>query len=152
MSDLTLAQARLMIDAALAEAKTLNILEAVAVVDEAGQLIAFAADNCTIGGGRIGAIGKAMASALFAQSSANLETAVGAGAWVLPPLTSLSEVPKPTLPGVAAAFAPGRQPIYAQGALPIMLDGMVAGAIGCGGGTSAQDEQCAQAGLAALHP
>ena len=37
-----------------------------------------------------------------------------------------------------------------QGGLPIMLDGKVIGAIGASGGTSVQDEQCAQAGLSAL--
>jgi len=37
-----------------------------------------------------------------------------------------------------------------QGGLPILVDGKVIGAIGASGGTSAQDEQCAQAGLNAL--
>ena len=37
-----------------------------------------------------------------------------------------------------------------QGGLPIIVDGKVIGAIGASGGTSAQDEQCAQAGLNAL--
>jgi uncharacterized protein GlcG (DUF336 family) len=37
-----------------------------------------------------------------------------------------------------------------QGGLPILLDGKVIGAVGASGGTSAQDEQCAQAGLNAL--
>ena len=37
-----------------------------------------------------------------------------------------------------------------QGGLPIMADGKVVGSIGVSGGTSAQDEQCAQAGLNAL--
>jgi glc operon protein GlcG len=37
-----------------------------------------------------------------------------------------------------------------QGGLPIMAEGKVIGAIGASGGTSAQDEQCALAGLNAL--
>jgi len=37
-----------------------------------------------------------------------------------------------------------------QGGLPILVDGKVIGAIGCSGGSSAQDEQVAQAGLNAL--
>jgi glc operon protein GlcG len=53
--------------------------------------------------------------------------------------------------GVAqASAAAGWQPIYAQGAIPIVRDGIVDGAVGCGGGTSAQDEACAQAGAGAL--
>jgi uncharacterized protein GlcG (DUF336 family) len=39
---------------------------------------------------------------------------------------------------------------YAQGALPIMRDGRLIGAVGVGGGTSQQDEDCASAGAAAL--
>lgn len=150
MSDLTLAMAKKAIEAALAEAKTLGVLESVAVVDEGGDLIAFAAQDCAIHAGRIGAIGKAKASALFNAPSSALETKMGAGAWVVPPGNSLAPVPVPTLPGVAAAYAGGFAPIYAQGAVPIVLDGMVAGAVGCGGGTGAQDEQCAQAGVAAI--
>ena len=37
-----------------------------------------------------------------------------------------------------------------QGGLPIMAEGKVVGSIGVSGGASAQDEQCAQAGLNAL--
>lgn len=37
-----------------------------------------------------------------------------------------------------------------QGGLPAMAEGKVVGAIGVSGGSSAQDEQCAQAGLNAL--
>jgi uncharacterized protein GlcG (DUF336 family) len=38
-----------------------------------------------------------------------------------------------------------------RGGLPVMLDGKVVGAIGVSGGDPGQDEQCAEAGLAALH-
>lgn len=37
-----------------------------------------------------------------------------------------------------------------KGGLPLLADGRVAGAIGVGGAESAQDEQCAQAGVDAL--
>ena len=37
-----------------------------------------------------------------------------------------------------------------QGGLPIMAEGKVVGSIGVSGGSSAQDEQCAQAGINAL--
>jgi uncharacterized protein GlcG (DUF336 family) len=36
------------------------------------------------------------------------------------------------------------------GAIPIMVDGQVAGAVGVGGGPPPNDEQCAQAGLDAV--
>jgi glc operon protein GlcG len=40
--------------------------------------------------------------------------------------------------------------VAVQGGLPITLEGKVIGAIGVSGGTSAQDEQCAQAGINAI--
>lgn len=129
MSDITLKQAQAAVEAALAKAKELNILEAVAVVDEGGNLIAFAADDCVIDAGRIGAIEKAMAAALFNETSAFLEAN-----------------PNATQVAMAIAFGAGRRPLYRQGAVPIVLDGMVAGAVGCGGSSVANDELCAIAG------
>jgi uncharacterized protein GlcG (DUF336 family) len=38
-----------------------------------------------------------------------------------------------------------------RGGLPVMVDGEAVGAIGVSGGDPQQDEQCAEAGLAALH-
>ena len=102
-------------------------------------------------GGLYGAIGKAAASARFGASGTVLEARMGAGAWTVAPTASAAPPPVPTLPGVAqASAAAGWQPIYAQGALPIVHDGIVDGAVGCGGGTIAQDETCAQAGASAL--
>jgi uncharacterized protein GlcG (DUF336 family) len=40
--------------------------------------------------------------------------------------------------------------VPAQGALPIIRNGELIGAIGGSGGTSEQDEDCARAGLEAL--
>jgi uncharacterized protein GlcG (DUF336 family) len=37
-----------------------------------------------------------------------------------------------------------------EGGLPLVIDGRIAGAIGVSGGTSAQDGQCAQAGVGAV--
>ena len=39
-----------------------------------------------------------------------------------------------------------------QGAVPIVVDGVVVGAIGASGASSAQDEQVSMAGAAAIHP
>ena len=76
---------------------------------------------------------------------------MGTGPWTVAPTPSAAPLPVPTLPGVAqASAAAGWQPIYAQGAIPIVRDGIVDGAVGCDGGTGAQDVACAQAGAAAL--
>jgi uncharacterized protein GlcG (DUF336 family) len=45
---------------------------------------------------------------------------------------------------------PGATPI--QGGVPILVEGKVVGAIGVSGATSAQDHQCAQAGVDAVSP
>lgn len=37
-----------------------------------------------------------------------------------------------------------------QGGLPVLYEGKIVGSVGCSGGTSAQDEQVAQAGINAL--
>jgi glc operon protein GlcG len=76
---------------------------------------------------------------------------MGAGVWI-PAVAGKNApaVPVAALPGVAAASLPA--PIYSQGAVPIVRDGVVDGAIGCGGGTAAQDQACAEAGAAAIAP
>src|SRR5580693_6655193 len=45
----------------------------------------------------------------------------------------------------------GKARTAVRGGLPVMLDGKAVGAIGVSGGDPGQDEQCAEAGLAALH-
>jgi uncharacterized protein GlcG (DUF336 family) len=42
------------------------------------------------------------------------------------------------------------QLLASHGAVPIVVKGRVIGAIGCGGGTGEQDQECAAAGAAAL--
>jgi len=149
LPSLGLADAQRAIAAALAAQPTVK--ENVAVVDAGGQLVAFVRQDGAISAGLYGAIGKAVASARFGASSTVLEARMGAGPWTDPPAVSAAPLPVPTLSGVAqASAAAGWQPIYAQGAIPIVRDGIVDGAVGCGGGTSVQDEACAQAGAAAL--
>jgi len=149
LPSLSLADAQRAIAAALGAQPTVK--ENVAVVDAGGQLVTFVRQDGAISAGLYGAIGKAVASARFGASGTVLEARMGAGPWTIPPTASPAPLPVPTLPGVAqASAAAGWQPIYAQGAIPIVRDGIVDGAVGCGGGTSAQDEACAQAGVAAL--
>ena len=44
----------------------------------------------------------------------------------------------------------GERMIFSQGAVPIVVDATLVGAIGAGGGTAEQDELCAAAGAAVL--
>ncbi len=123
------AAARKMVDACLAFAEKNNILVGVAVVDIAGVLIDFHAMQGA--GPTISetAILKAKTAAHWQRSTKILEQDVLTGRneaslWI-------KDFPK-------------------AGALPIMIDGQVAGAIGVGG--AQKQEECAQAGIDAVIP
>src|SRR4026209_810437 len=77
---------------------------------------------------------KAMAAASFRMSTADLAERVAKGA---PFWTRVGSV-------LWGQFLPS------HGAVPIVVKGRVMGAIGCGGGTGEQDQECAAAGAAVL--
>lgn len=125
---ISLAQAEQVTEAALAEARRNNWNVAVAVVDGGGHLIAFkrmdSVDTAVV---EI-ALGKAQTAAGFRQPSANIE------GWA-------RSNPAPLAIDVA-------MPV--RGGLPIVVDGRTIGGVGVSGVASEQDEQIANAGLAAL--
>ena len=119
--------ARKMVDACLAFAEQNHILVGVAVVNTSGLLIDF---HVMDGGGPTlaeTAILKAKTAAHFGRSTTELEKQVLSGGNQAP--VYMGYFPK-------------------GGALPIMIDGQVAGAIGVGG-ASKQDD-CARAGMEAV--
>jgi len=120
-----LEQATKAVEAAVAESKKLGILSAVAVVSNSGFLVHFSKMDQTQFASVQIAIDKAKAAATFRRPTKTFEDRVNGGG---PSLLSLHGV-------VASA-----------GGVPIMRDGKVIGAIGCSGGTSAQDEQACKAG------
>ena len=127
---LTLAEANRMLQAAIAQAETLNIKLSVAVVDAGGHLMAF---NRMEGANWITATvaqGKAVAAAGFGRPSGML------------PADS------PVIQAVIAAQ--GGRMLPAQGGVPVIRNGELLGAVAGSGGTGQQDEECAQAGVAAL--
>jgi glc operon protein GlcG len=128
---ITLDQAMKAANAALAEAKKLNVSEAIAVVDNAGRLVYFIKmDNLRQIGVDLSQ-GKAHTSAITKLPSKVYEDRVaagGAGTTVL----ALGVVPS-------------------AGGIPIIVDGKMIGAIGVGGGPNGIiDSQVAQAGVDAL--
>jgi uncharacterized protein GlcG (DUF336 family) len=129
---LTLEEANLIADGAIAKAKELKIRISVAVCDAGGRLVAFQRMNNAIWASVYGSQGKAVASAAFGRASGELA----------------ERAHQPTPAGIAAAE--GGHMIMGQGAVPILRDGTVAGACGVGGGTAQQDEDCARAGAAKL--
>ena len=125
-------ESRRIVDAAFAAAKEMGILVAIAVLDERGDKVMEARmdgakwwwlDTCR---------GKAFATALFGQPSAEL-----------------AERADSSIAQTMLAMYEGRL-FFAQGALPIIKDGQMIGAVGVGGGTGQQDEDVARAGIAAL--
>ena len=133
MIELTLEMAERAAKAALAKAIQLGTVMTAAVVDEAGRTVLVMRGD---GAGFFSpetARKKAVAAANFRKPTKELgELALkGSAFWSAVPSALAGEI----LPSV--------------GAVPIMKDGRVIGAIGCGGGTGEQDHQCAEAGAAA---
>lgn len=102
---------------------------AIAIVDASGGLILFHKLDETQPGSIAVAQGKARAAALFKRPSKALEEAIAGG---------------------KQAFLTVEGIVPMQGGLPVIVDDKVIGAVGVSGVTSAQDEQVAQAALAAL--
>ena len=127
---ISLAEANRMIEGAIAHAQTLNIKINAAVVDAGGRLIAFNRMDGAIWAGVYGSQGKAVASAAFGRTSGEL--------------TERADQPTPR----GIALAEGGHMIMGQGGAPVITDGEIEGAVGVGGGTSQEDEDCAKAGIA----
>ncbi|MGH7389634.1 MAG: GlcG/HbpS family heme-binding protein [Candidatus Rokuibacteriota bacterium] len=129
---LTLAEANLVVHAALDRAREMGIRVSVAVCDAGGRLMAFNRMDGAIWGSVYGSQGKAIASAGFGRPSGELAERAGS----------------PIIQGIAAAE--GGHMIPSQGAVPIIRNGALEGACGVGGGTAQQDEDCARAGVAKI--
>ncbi len=128
---LTAAAVKGILAAAEATARQNNWNVSIAVVDAGGDLLGFLKlDNAATGTVQI-AQGKARTAARFGRP-----TKVYADRVLNDTLTFLS------VDGLVAL----------QGGLPIVVGGRVIGAVGVSGVTSAQDEQVAAAGIAALKP
>jgi len=127
---LSLEAARKMVAAAEAEAERNDWRGVVAVVDDGGWIILLERmDHAAMTASVELAPGKARAAALFKKPSQALEEAINRGRY-------------------AAITARGF--IEMEGALPVVVDGEVIGAIGASFATPEEDEQVAKAGLAAL--
>jgi uncharacterized protein GlcG (DUF336 family) len=129
--NVNLDQARKALASALAEARKQNLPMAVAVVDTAGQLVAFERMDNTQTGSIAVAQDKATSAAMFRRPTKAFQDAVaggGAGLRVL------------TLRGANAV----------EGGLPLVIEGKIVGAIGVSGGSAEQDGVVAKAGTDGL--
>jgi len=127
--DITLANAKKMAAAALAEAQKNKWNVAIAIVDNHGALVYYERMDDTQSASPLIAIEKARSAAMFRRATRAMEDTVNKGR------TSFLGIPLAT-------------PI--AGGLPIVVGGKIAGGIGVSGVTSDQDEQVAKAGLEGL--
>ena len=126
---LSLADAKIMADAARAEAEKNNWTVVIAIVDDGGHLIYLERMDGTQKASCVIAQEKARTAILFKRPSVNLEKAVADG-----------RLGMMTLPGATTV----------EGGLPIVWRDTFVGAIGISGLTSQQDGVVAKAGVDAL--
>ena len=135
---LELKEARLMINAALAKAKDLGVLETVCVVDDGGFPLAMERmDGARITGPQI-AWNKAFTAAGHKRSTHLFNTPPNGPA-----------LPNNEAFGIQWSFD-GKFAVFVGG-FPIVVDGEVVGGIGLSGGNGEQDTACGVAALAALN-
>jgi uncharacterized protein GlcG (DUF336 family) len=133
MIEMTLQIAETAVRAAQEKAKALGAPMTVTVVDEAGRLVLAARGDGTGFLSPETSRAKAMAAVAFKRPTKELAELVAQGGfWAIVPTVLQGQV-LPTLGGT-----------------PIVRGGTVIGAIGCGGGTGAQDQECADAGAATV--
>ena len=113
---------------ALAEAQRNNWLMAVAVVDIAGDLVYFERMDGTQAGSTVVSIDKARSAARFKRPTKAFQDMLAGGG-----------------DGLRVYGISGAVPV--EGGVPIVDGGKIIGAVGVSGGTSAQDGQCARAGV-----
>lgn len=126
---LSLAAARRIIGATEAHAKARGVGVVTAVVDEAGHLIQVSRmDAAQVASVEVG-IGKARTAAIYRRPSRVFEEQIRDGR-------------------IAALALAGATPL--QGGVPVLLDGVVVGAVGVSGDSPQVDEDIAIAGVNAL--
>ena len=116
---------------AVAEARKNQLTMAVAIVDIAGDLVYFERMDDTQVGSVDVAIDKARSAVRFKRPTKAFQDIVAGGG-----------------EGMRMLGLKGAVPV--EGGIPLVVGGKIVGAIGCSGGTSTQDGQCAQAGVNAI--
>lgn len=127
---LTLTDAKRVAAAAEVEARRNNWRVVIAVVDDGGHLLYLQRSHDTQFGSVETAIAKAYHAIAFQRASKTSEDAVLSGRLIHLALPSV---------------------IPAEGGVPLLLDGIVVGALGISGVRSSEDGQIAAAGVAALN-
>ena len=130
-ANVNLDQARKAIAAAVADSRRQNLPMAIAVVDTAGQLVAFERMDNTQTASTAIAQDKATSAAMYRRPTKVFQDVLAAG-------------------GVGLRVLSLRGASAVEGGLPLVIDGKIIGAIGVSGGTSEQDGVVAKAAVDAL--
>lgn len=130
-ASIRLESARRAAAAALAEAQRNSWTMAVAIVDIAGELVYFEKMDDTQNGSVKVAVAKARSAALFKR-----------------PTKAFQDTLTATPDGLRILGLDGAVPV--EGGVPLVVDGVIVGAIGVSGGTSQQDGVCAKAAVESL--
>jgi uncharacterized protein GlcG (DUF336 family) len=128
---ITLAQAKKVAAAALAPAHANHWTMVIAIVDPGGHLVYLEKMDQTQVGSVAIAASKARSAAIFKRPTKVFQDRLARGGEGLLVLRLKDAIP-------------------VEGGLPIVVDGKLVGALGVSGGSSAEDEVCAEAGAAAL--
>jgi uncharacterized protein GlcG (DUF336 family) len=131
--DITLEQAKKVIEVAQKKAKELGFPASVAVVDSGGNLVALEKQD-----------GAILASVGISQEKAYSAASTG---YTTEQLGGISQ-PGQSAFGLAHADK-GRMTIF-EGGVPLMRDGKIIGGVGVSGGSAPQDGDCAEAAAAAI--
>ena len=125
-------QAKKVAAAALEPARANQWTMVVAIVDTGGHLVYLEKlDQTQVGSVEV-AIAKAKSAAIYKRPTKMFQERLARGGDGLLVLRLKDAIP-------------------VEGGLPIIVDGKLIGALGVSGGSSAEDEACAEAGAAALH-
>jgi uncharacterized protein GlcG (DUF336 family) len=129
---ITLADARMIMDGAIAYAKEKNLRLGVAVLDATGEMVAGEHTDGAPGRNIMFAQGKAYASVMYRTTTSKL--------------AELYKTRPDRYFGIMNMY--GAKVYLVDGGVPLAVDGKLVGAVGVAG-TPGQDEECAQAGIAA---
>jgi len=129
--NVTYDQARKALAGAIADARKQNLPMAVAVVDTAGQLVAFERLDNTQTASTAIAQDKAVSAAMYRRPTKVFQDGLAAG-------------------GAGLRLLTLRGAVAVEGGLPLTVDGKIIGAIGVSGGTPGQDGVVAKAGVDAM--
>ena len=133
VAEMTLEMAEKAITAARVKGQELGTPMAVSVVDAAGRLVMFVRGDGTGFFTPESTKGKAVAAAALRRPTSELANFGG----------------NPTTLAIYSSIVPGGF-WPAPGGCPVVKDGRIIGAVGCGGGSGEQDQACAEAGAKAL--